>query len=507
MKNPLTDSDFIEKVALASPLSIYVFDIKERSNIYSTKTFHDLLGQNAQDLGIIDEHTFSLLLHPDDFSRIDELFSRWDDVEDGTILKTEFRIKHALGHFIWVESSATVYQRDEQGDVHYIVGCIQDITERVEAKVREKMLQEELAQSKRMESLAMMAGGVAHDLNNILSPAMGYADLLLGKLEKDDPKYKQISGIFNSVEQAAALSQDLLMVSRSIKITTMEINIHELIDYYLCSSSFKSLAEDFPNISCKSKYHEKDIIILGSHHHLNQVIMNLVSNAFESISERGEIIIETSVVNKEDKEQLCLSVIDNGPGIKEPTLIFDPFYSTKKLGKRHGTGLGMTVVYNVINSLNGHIDVSSEAGIETRFDIYLAIDQIVEKDVSEPERMKHVLIVDDLLEQRLIAQRMVEMLGYTVDIVKDPYGAIDYVHKNDLDLIILDLVLDEDIDGLDTLREVLKLKPKLPCIIIISGYREEKRLEAINALENTLFLAKPFNLDNLRDALNKLFEQ
>ncbi|GAI04458.1 unnamed protein product, partial [marine sediment metagenome] len=298
-----------------------------------------------------------------------------------------------------------------------------DITERkkIEESLRES--EERLARSRKMESMGLLAGGVAHDLNNILSGIVSYPELLLLDLPEDSPFRKPIETIQESGHRAAAIVQDLLTVARGVATTKDPINLNDLVRDYLLSAEFKKLEQFHPTVTVKTSLNTDLLNISGSLVHIRKVVMNLVSNASESIEGSGNVMITTMnrYVDRPIKgyddisigEYVVLAVSDDGSGISSVDLerIFEPFYTKKVMG-RSGTGLGLAVVWNVIQDHKGYIDVTSDEN-GTTFELYFPItrDEVSDKDLSIPITDykgdgETILVVDDVESQRDISCKM-----------------------------------------------------------------------------------------------------
>ena len=342
---------------------------------------------------------------------------------------------------------------DENRNVVGIIGVGRDITERKQTEKTLRESEEKLVRSKKMESLGLFAGGVAHDLNNVLSGIVSYPELLLMDLPEDSKLRKPIETIQESGHRAAAIVQDLLTVARGVATTKEPLNLNDLVRDYLNSPEFKKLKQFYPTVTVKTDL-DKDLLnINGSHVHIRKVVMNLVSNASEAIEGNGNVTISTvnRYVDRPLKgyddvntgEYVVLSVSDNGSGISSDDLerIFEPFY-TKKIMGRSGTGLGLAVVWNTVQDHKGYIDVTSDEN-GTTFELYFPItrDEISGKDLSVPIKDykgngETILVVDDVESQREISCKMLDTLGYKTEAVSSGEEAIEYLKENSVDLII-----------------------------------------------------------------------
>jgi two-component system, cell cycle sensor histidine kinase and response regulator CckA len=252
--------------------------------------------------------------------------------------------------------------------------------------------------------------------------------------------------------------------------------------------------------------------IKGSPVHLEKTVMNLIANATEAISESGEVTIRTESryvdrpVHGYDEiragEYAVLTVSDNGGGIQEEDLrkIFEPFYTKKKMG-RSGTGLGLAIVWGTVKDHEGYIDVASENGKGTTFTLYLPITREETVDALpkiSPEqyrgRSERILVVDDVRQQREMASIMLTKLGYQVQTVAGGEEAVEYLKTNEADLVVLDMIMDPGIDGLETYRRIVAIRPGQKAIIA-SGFSETDRVKEAQELGVGEYVRKPYTVE------------
>jgi signal transduction histidine kinase/ActR/RegA family two-component response regulator len=396
----------------------------------------------------------------------------------------------------------------------------QEIHDRQRADKEKRLLQEKLARSKKMEALGLLAGGVAHDLNNVLSGLVSYPDLLLLQLEESSPLRKPISIIQKSGQKASAIVQDLLTLARRSVVTKEIININQVIKAYLDSPEYQQVMKYHPGIDVKVHLQKDLLPILGSSIHIAKTVMNLVANAAEAQPDGGEISIETKNHYQDISEHkyelarqgeyVLLRISDCGSGIADEDLerIFEPFYTKKVLG-RSGTGLGMAVVWGAVQDHNGYIDVRSKPDQGSTFELYFpvnrkAIEQIIpEHDSAALEgNGETILIVDDVEEQREITTAMLTHLNYRTSSVESGEAALAFLRQNEVDLIILDMIMDPGIDGLDTYRRIKEISPSQKAIIA-SGFSENERVEEAIMLGVGVYIRKPFTLETLGKAVQR----
>jgi two-component system cell cycle sensor histidine kinase/response regulator CckA len=414
------------------------------------------------------------------------------------------------GKKIHVESIVTYIEYSGKAAM---LEVIRDITARSQAEKALRESEEKLARSKKMESLGLLAGGVAHDLNNVLSGIVSYPDLILMDLAENSKFRKSIETIRESGHRAVAIVQDLLTVARGVAIMNEPLCLNDLIDDYLHSPEFAKLKQFFSTVAFRTHLDTGLFTISGSPVHIRKVIMNLVANASEAVEGSGIVTISTmnryidrplkGYDNVSIGEYVVLSISDDGAGIPENDLgrIFEPFYTKKVMG-RSGTGLGLAVVWNIMLDHKGYIDVITGAA-GTNFELYFPVtrEEIAGKQLSVPIRDyegngEMILVVDDEKSQRRISCKMLERLGYKTKSVSSGEQAIEYMKDNTADLILLDMIMDPHLNGRQTYERIIKDHPKQKAIII-SGFAETDEVRAAQKLGAGQYLKKPVTLEKL----------
>jgi len=438
-------------------------------------------------------------------------------IEPSRRMVSENETKTRSREIVWI---AWTYKPifDEAG--HFIeVLCIgNDITELKLASQEKEELQAQLQRAQKMEAIGTLAGGVAHDLNNILSGIVSYPELLLMDLADDSPLRKPILTIQKSGEKAAAIVQDLLTLARRGVEATEVVNLNLIVAEYLLSPEHGKLALNHPNVNIEKDLDENLLNILGSPVHLSKTIMNLVSNAAEAMLDGGTIVITTENRHIEkilfgfddiDKgDYATLTVKDTGIGISPEDIerIFEPFYTKKTMG-RSGTGLGMAVVWGTIKDHRGYIDLTSAEGQGTEITLYFPVTRKALHPKAEIASIQElmgkgefILVVDDIESQRQIATEMLEKLGYRVTTVGSGEEAIGYLHEHMADLLVLDMIMEPGMDGLETYRKILKMRPGQKAIIA-SGYSESVRVKEAMQLGVGTYVKKPYLLEKIGRAI------
>lgn len=411
------------------------------------------------------------------------------------------------------------------------------LRERKQAHKEQKDLQTQLQQAQKMEAIGTLAGGVAHDLNNILGGLVSYPELLLLQLPEDSPLRKSILTIQKSGEKAAAVVQDLLTLARRGVVVTEVVNLNDVISEYLESPEHEKLQSYHPGVHLETRLEKDTFNILGSSTHLSKTVMNLISNAAEAMPEGGKLTLSTEnryidrpirgYDNVKEGDYVVLTISDTGTGISPDDIekIFEPFYTKKKMG-RSGTGLGMAVVWGTVKDHNGYIDVQStegkarpprlsprDGGQGTTFTLYFPVTR--EKLPEDKPSLtleaysgngESILIVDDVEEQRQIASGMLKELGYSVVSVSSGEEAVEYLRTNKVDLLVLDMIMDPGMDGLDTYKKILKLHPGQKAIIA-SGFSETDSVKEVQGLGAGGYIKKPFLLEKIGLAVKEELEK
>jgi PAS domain S-box-containing protein len=411
----------------------------------------------------------------------------------------------------------------ENGIPVKVLGVIQNITEQKKAEKERKDLEAQLQQAQKMEAIGMLAGGVAHDLNNILGGLVSYPELLLLQLPEDSPLRKSILTIQKSGEKAAAVVEDLLTLARRGVAVTEVVNLNDVIAEYLKSPEYEKLQSYHSGVHLETHL-EKDVLnILGSSTHLSKTVMNLVSNAAEAMPDGGKLTVSTEnrhidrpirgYDDVKEGDYVVFTISDTGTGISPDDMekIFEPFYTKKKMG-RSGTGLGMAVVWGTVKDHNGYIDVQSTEGKGTTFTLYFPVTRESVEERSEiflkdyMGKGEAILVVDDVEEQRRIVSGMLKELGYSIAMVSSGEEAVEYLRTHKVALLVLDMIMDPGMDGLDTYKKILELHPEQKALIA-SGFSETDRIKEVQGLGAGAYIKKPFLLEKIGIAVKKELEK
>jgi two-component system cell cycle sensor histidine kinase/response regulator CckA len=379
----------------------------------------------------------------------------------------------------------------------------------------EDRLKRQVAQATKMQAVGQLAGGVAHDFNNILTAILGHCDLMLMRHTPGDSDYDDIQQIRSNSNRAAGLTRQLLAFSRQQTLRPQVLQLPDVVSEV--SNLLKRLLGE--TVTLQAKHGRNLGAVRADPGQLEQVIVNLAVNARDAMPQGGTLTIQTFAVAPADVRRMghdvlpigeytALRVTDTGTGIAPSAMgkIFEPFFTTKEVGK--GTGLGLSTVYGIVKQSGGYIFADSELGRGTVITIYLPVDR--SDPPKPPGRAKSkevaselwgtgtILLVEDEAMVRAVAERALTRHGYTVLTAENGEAALEILARaNHVDLMISDVVM-PTMDGPTTVREARKTHPNLP-ILFISGYAEEQLRKSID-LEKVAFLAKPFSVQKLAEA-------
>ena len=461
------------------------------------------LGHTAEQLM---ETPFVDFVHPDD--RADTMAQLSQLAEGHTIFGFTNRYRTSAGSYRWLEWHA---QADSVARVIYAVA--RDQTDR-------RLLEEQFQQAQKMEAVGRLAGGVAHDFNNMLTAILGYCDLLLADVGQEDPRRADIAEIHKAGTSAAALTRQLLAFSRKQIIEPKVLDLNALVTG-IQGMLGRLIGEDVT-------------IVLGlgadlgrvkaDHGQVEQVIMNLVVNARDAMPKGGRVTIETANVELDEHSTptrravnpgpyVALTVTDTGTGMtpEVQARLFEPFFTTKEPGK--GTGLGMATVYGIVTHSGGSVGIYSELGRGTSFKVYFPRTDAAESTANAPLTVvrpraggQTVLVVEDAEGLRHLVQRLLERKGYTVLSAADADEALRLFESHpSIDLVLTDIVM-PGINGPELIQQLVEKRPALK-VMFMSGYTEAAIVHDRIVNPGISFLHKPFTADTLCRRIQELFDQ
>ncbi len=500
---------------LANSLPQIVFEADKKGNfIFANRNAFKTFGYEITDL----ENGLNLInmIAPDEREKATENLKKILRGESSVV--REYTALRKDGSTFPVLSHTDVIKKD--GKVAGLLGILIDLTQKKFEERNQKELEAQLQRAQKMEALGTLAGGVAHDLNNILSGIVGYPDLLLMQLPEDSPFRRPIMTMQESGKKAAAIVQDLLTLTRRNVLIEKIVNLNDIIKDYLTSPEYEKLMSYHRTVNVAVGLDSNLLNISGSPIHLIKTVMNLVSNAAEALPDGGDITITTEnryldqplrgYDNVAEGDYAVLKVTDNGTGISPRDIdrIFEPFFTKKVMGKS-GTGLGMTVVWGTVKDHNGYIDIQSIENAGTTFTLFFPgiRSEISVKENDDtislyPGKGETVLVVDDVDEQTEIAYAMLKQLGYSVSAVSSGEEAVQHVKHHKTDIIVLDMIMKPGIDGLDTYKKLIEINPHQKAIIA-SGYSETLQVKEAIALGAGAYIKKPYTFITLAKAVRK----
>jgi PAS domain S-box-containing protein len=415
------------------------------------------------------------------------------------------------GHHEILETIKTPMYRDD-GQFAGVLGIGRNITERKRSEQEREKLQAQLIRAQRMESVGRLAGGVAHDFNNMLSIIMGNAEMILDGMTPADPLMDQVQEILKAAERSAGLTRQLLAFARKQTIDPKILNINEVLEDMLKMLQ-RLLGED---ITLAWRPGKNLWTARVDPTQMDQIFANLCINARDAIKGVGKITIETANISFDEAycrdhigfnpgDYVMIAVSDNGSGMDKETLdnLFEPFFTTKEVGK--GSGLGLATVYGIVKQNNGFINVYSEPGQGSTFKIYLPRQDETRLPVpgegfkpALPAGTETILLVEDEEAILGMTKRMLERLGYTVLAAHTPGEALRIVEEpapGVIHLLMTDVIMPE-MNGRDLSEKILSLHPGLKCLFM-SGYTADVIAHHGVLDKDVQFINKPFSMQDL----------
>jgi PAS domain S-box-containing protein len=363
-----------------------------------------------------------------------------------------------------------------------------------------KRLRELESRAERLETAATIAGQVAHDFNNLLAPLMAYPEFIRDELPGGNPALEFIDDIENAAKKISEINQDLLTMGRRVHYNQQVIDLNKIV--LQAARDMESTQDGF---RIETDLEENLMKIKGGASQIHRALTNLLTNARDAMHKKDKALIKTENYYSDDSmialskvpkgEYVKLTISDSGTGIHPDIIekIFDPFFSTKTADRKRGTGLGLSVVEAVVKDHRGHIDINSKVGDGTSFFIYFPITR-EESPQPIPEELgggnESILIIDDDEVQRNVTSRLLKNLGYDIYTVESGERAIEFLKEKQFDLLILDMVMPDGIDGTETYRQILKINPNQKAIIV-SGFSMSDRVREAQRLGAGEFVPKP----------------
>jgi DNA-binding LacI/PurR family transcriptional regulator/signal transduction histidine kinase/ActR/RegA family two-component response regulator len=397
--------------------------------------------------------------------------------------------------------------------------------------LHERSVQERLATTKRMEALSVLAGGVAHDLNNALGPLVALPDIILRELHRVKANEHTVRDLFSDVEiikaaslRAAQTIKDLLTLGRQGRTQKENLDLNRVVKVCRAETLLRLASDASRQVNLDVHYATARLVVRASESQLARAVANLVHNAVEAIEDDGQVVVNTrqevlttpggGYETIPPGRYAVLTVADNGCGIEAQDLgrVFEPFFTKKRTGDSTGSGLGLAIVHGVVKEHEGFIDVSSTPGKGTTFSLYLPLVEDVAQDrppiAPSPHSHAKILIVDDEPIQLRSCRRILIHLGYEVETMDSGIRAYEVFQRaaetgtSPYDLVILDMILGEKLDGLQVFERIQALFPDQRAIVA-SGHAPNERAE-LAVEKGLIWLAKPYSIEALSNAVEEV---
>ena len=496
-------------LAESSPFAIMIY--QNDRWIYTNPAGERICGFSSEELYNLNFWDF---VHPDDLAVVQ---SRGKARQGGEQAQKsyEFRIiaKDGIEKWVALTGASITYQGQPAGLI-----SVFDITDRKLAEQEKEKLQEQLRQSQKLESVGLLAGGVAHDLNNLLQPMMGFSELLLADSSQSETARRHIQQIIRTGERARDLVQQLMAFGRKQVLEIRPLKLNGVITDFIRLLR-RTLREDI-QIRLELSPEIRDILADSSQ--VEQILMNLAVNAQDAMPGGGILTIETENASLDEHfasllsggvpgDYVRLSVSDTGTGMEADTAarIFEPFFTTKELGK--GTGLGLATVYGIVKQHGGNIWVYSEPGRGTTFKLYLPVSEVADK-IEETQRTgsgstggsETILVAEDDRMVRELTCEILEALGYRVMSAETAGKCLELAQDNaaSIDLLLTDVVMPE-MSGKELFRQIAEIRPGIRALFM-SGYAANIIAQRGVLDADVNFIQKPFSLESLSQKIRKV---
>jgi len=407
-----------------------------------------------------------------------------------------------------------------KGNAARLLPAIQRELREAEVRRERKQMEQRLRQLEKFEALGKLAGGVAHDFNNVVGAIMGWAELGVDRVSSDSPEAKLFRNIREQATRAAGLTRQLLAYARRQVLEPKNIDLNHMLNETTTLLQ-KTIGEQ---IEVKMVLAPDLQITRADPSQIEQVVMNLCFNARDAMPKGGQLLIETRNVDLDSHyckqhgdaqpgRYVQLSVCDTGVGMDPATMerIFEPFFTTKEIGK--GTGLGLATVMGIVKQHGGFLDVYSEPGKGTTFRVYLPASEGAAEPLHHvddaPVRggRETILVAEDHEGMREMAREILESLGYRLLLARDGEEAVNQfaAHRNSISLMLLDVIMPK-LDGIDAYEQICKVKPGVP-VIFTSGYSDHGPLLASLTTKGATVLQKPYGSKVLARRVRELLDE
>lgn len=512
--NQLTESEALFRSQFEYGNIGIAINTVEKTWIRANSRLCSMLGYSEEELKT---KVWTELSHPDDLEKEMWTYNRMIDGKIDTY-ETERRLFHKNGDVIYTQLNVSCHRQDD-GNVRFIIASVLNITDRKRAEEEKNKLDAQLLQSQKMEAVGTLAGGIAHDFNNLLSGIFGFAQLAKNHLAEPERAQKDIEQIIEGARKSSELVQQILTFSRKSQAAKQPLAV-----YLVVKEALKLIRASIPKtIQIKQTINSRSMV-LADPSKINQVVINLCTNAYQSMVSTGGILgVGLKEVDFSQKDcitnidirpgrYLKLEISDTGEGMESEVMdrIFEPYFTTKELDK--GTGLGLAVVQGIVKEHLGSISVYSEPGQGSSFHVYLPV---TDKKASEENKaeesypvggVESILFVDDEDFLRNSAKELLVALGYTVDAFPEGKSAFKaYQEAPDrYDIVVTDMTM-PGITGMELSNQVLALNPHQP-IILCTGHSELINREKALAMGIRDYYEKPVIVNELVRRIRRIFD-
>ena len=511
---------FVQRILDTTPNFIYIYDLLKQKNVFANQEITTFLGYNKQQIQALGSEIMEQIIHPEDMPSVLKHHETMRTVPDNQICEFSYRVKHMDGSWRWLCSRELPFSRSSDGNVKRILGIAEDVTEKKESEKIKLKLEEQLRQAQKMESVGRLAGGVAHDFNNMLSVILGRTEMALDEMDRSHPLYFDLKEILDAAMRSADVTRQLLAFARKQTIAPKVIDLNKTVKGIL-KMLYRLIGEDIELIWLPG---EELWPVKMDPFQIDQILANLSVNAKDAIADVGKLIIETSKATFDQDycadhpgfipgDFVQLTVSDNGCGMEQETVkdIFEPFFTTKDVDR--GTGLGLATVYGIVKQNEGFINVYSELNKGTSFKIYLpryksAQEQAHLKSQNEigAKGKETILLVEDDTSILKMTAQMLNRLGYTVMTASTPGEAIRIVREygGDIHLLMTDVVMPE-MNGRDLAKNLLSICPNLNRLFM-SGYTADVIAHHGVLDDGVNFIQKPFSKKDLSAKIREVLD-
>ena len=506
-------NNFLQEVLGLNPVVIFTLPFHGEHASWISANVSDVLGWEVAEVATAE--WWDGVVHPDDR---DEVLSRFMDLTgDQEHLEMTYRLRHRDGRYLWIHQQLKITRTAEDNTPDEIFGSWTDVSARVEAEQERELLRNQYLQAQKMEALGTLASGIAHDFNNLLMGMTGCVNAALKHIPERSQAHMFLNEARQAAHQGASLTRQLLAFSRKQPDDPIKIDLNTVIVQN--AQIFHSLLGEA--IDLQINLESDPAHIWCDEGKIEQILMNLVVNARDAMPQGGvlRVVTRRTPIEPSERERMGLSfdqaitlvVEDTGVGMDEATRerIFEPFFTTKALGK--GTGLGLSTVYGIVRQIKGHIDLTSEPGVGTRFTFYLPPYDGQGGDAAETEQQpalrrgtETVLVVEDEPLVRMSVRHFLEHWGYQVIEASDGLSGLNayHTHARQIALLVTDTVLPR-MSGTQLAKRIHEHNPDLP-ILYMSAHTPEMLLAEGRINASIELLQKPFKEEALIAAISQL---